>query len=77
MVVTEKDLLLDFVLHTYWDQAMGQLTILIRQLEGRAARSKDDHDFERGRFEGAERAAAVLTEWRQTTQKELMKHGRS
>ena len=78
MAVTEADLLLDFVMHPYWAQAEGELTRLVRQLEAKAARAKgDDHEFERGRLDGAERAATVLQEWRKTTQKELLKSARS
>jgi len=52
------------------------LARLIRQLEGTAARTEKDHEYQRGRLAGAERALLALQEWRKATKQELVKSAR-
>lgn len=72
----DRDILLDFVTHPEWSLAYRELQTLISSLLDLAARAKrDEHEYERGRLAGAERALAVLDNWRKVTKEELTKRG--
>ena len=71
----ERDTFLDFLTNPYWGEVETLLARLVRELEGKAARSEQNHDYERGRLAGAERALVTLNEWRKITKKELTKSG--
>ena len=73
--MVDRDTFLDFITNPYWPEVETLLTRLIRELESKAARVENNHEFERGRLAGAERALAVIAEWRKTTKKELVKSG--
>lgn len=60
----DREDLRDFARHPAWELVSVQLARLVAELERRAARCEaEEHDRERGRLEGAERAVAVLQAW--------------
>ena len=75
--MVDNETLLDFLTNPHWSELVGTLSRLIRELESKAARSEtSQHEYERGRLAGAERALAILEDWRKVTKQELAKNAR-
>ena len=74
--MVERETFLDFITNPYWSELETVLVRLVRELESKAARVENNHEFERGRLAGAERALAVVVDWRKVTKKELGQNGR-